>query len=181
LAANDFFEKDIMAGVKGQSGGHNKKPIEIHKRNGTYREDRHGSSSEIVLTNLDILQEIPEPTLKDPVCKEQYYALITLLLRLNLITKTDFPEIEMMYDVLQKYKEISVQLAKIDIVDDIDTYRKLSTLQLKYQDRFSRIGSRYCLSPTVRSKMTIAALNIQKEVDLHHESIVQKWKRGKKA
>lgn len=170
-----------MAGVKGQSGGHNKKPVEVHKRNGTYREDRHGSDAEIVLTNyLDIPQEIPEPNIKDHECKEQYYGLIKLLLRLNLITKTDFPEIEMMYDALQKYKEVSVQLAKVNMVEDIDTYRKLSTLQLKYQDRFSRIGSRYCLSPAVRSRMTIAALNIQKEVDQQNESIVQRWKRGKK-
>ncbi|MDR2392618.1 MAG: P27 family phage terminase small subunit [Treponema sp.] len=170
-----------MAGVKGQSGGHNKKPLEVHKRNGTYREDRHGSNAEMVLTDyLEVPQEIPEPNLKDPACKEQYYSLVKLLVRLNLITKTDFPEIEMMYDALQKYKEVSAKIAQVDILTAIDTYRKLSTLQLKYQDRFSKIGSRYCLSPVVRSRMAITALNIQKEVDLHNESIVQKWKRGKK-
>ncbi|MDR0722089.1 MAG: P27 family phage terminase small subunit [Treponema sp.] len=170
-----------MAGVKGQSGGHNKKPLEVHKRNGTYREDRHGSNAEMVLTDyLEVPQEIPEPNLKDPACKEQYYSLVKLLVRLNLITKTDFPEIEMMYDALQKYKEVSAKLAQVDILTAIDIYRKLAALQLKYQDRFSKIGSRYCLSPAVRSRMTIAALNIQKEVDQQNESIVQRWKRGKK-
>ncbi len=54
-----------MAGVKGRSGGRNRKSIKLHRLDGTYRRDRHGSLTRTATASLATLPAEPDETLLD--------------------------------------------------------------------------------------------------------------------
>jgi hypothetical protein len=145
--------------------GRHKKPIEQHKLEGTYRADRYGNSAEPVISNfLEIPKSISPPeTITDAFIKSHYKHHVQLLSNLHILTVSDIPEINIMYETLQEYRRIYKELQKLKIGSK--EYAYLSLLLLKYGKRFSDYAVRYCISPAARNKLTLESLQIKKEID----------------
>jgi hypothetical protein len=160
--------------------GRHRKPIEQHKLEGTYYEFRHGKNIEPVISNyLEIPQKIlPPETIKDNFIKLHYIHHVQLLANLNILTVSDIPEINIMYETLQEYRNIYTKLQKTEIGSE--EYEKLSLLLLKYGKRFSEYAIRYCISPMSRNKLTLESLQINKEID-NQNTITAKLINKKKA
>jgi hypothetical protein len=163
------------------NSGRNKKPIEQHKLEGTYRKDRHGNSVEPLLYQyLETVQHfLPSENITDDFVKVHYQHHVQLLANLNILTYSDIPEINTMYEALQEYRKIYIELKKVSL-RNVDEYEKLSVLLLKYGKRFSELATKYCISPTARNKLTLETLQIKKEVE-DRNSITAKLIGKKKA
>jgi phage terminase small subunit len=162
--------------------GRHKKPVELHKLDGTYRSDRHENQTELsIVQHLEVPNEIlPPDNITDNALIEHYKHHVQLLIRLNILTYSDFPEINMMYEALQEYRRLYVELQKIDLTKDIEKYEILSSRLLKFGQRFSNLAIKYCISPVARNKLTLETLQINKEVE-EQKSIIAKLIDKKKA
>lgn len=163
--------------------GRHKKPVEQHVLDGTYREDRHGGSVETaIISYLELPKDFSPPiTIKDSFVKSQYKHHTRLLANLNILTISDLPEINLMYETLQEYRKIYKELEKIKIGSD--EYEKLSYLLLRYGKRFSEYAVRYCISPAARNKLTLEtlqAVRLKKEVE-KKDTITAKLVKRKRA
>jgi phage terminase small subunit len=145
--------------------GRHKKPIEQRKLEGTYRADRHGKNVEPVIAPCLEPPEsfLPPATITDSSIKSYYQRHLRLLANLNILTVSDIPEINIMYETLQEYRKIYARLKKEKI--GTEEYGNLSYLLLKYGKRFSEYAVRYCISPMSRNRLTLESLQIQKEID----------------
>jgi hypothetical protein len=156
-----------------------RKPAEQHRLEGTYRGDRHGGGVENYIGNyLEIPEKIEPPeNITDKYCREHYKYHVNLLMRLKILTLSDIPEIDMMYESLQQYRKIGAVLSKLNPLSE--EYEKLSRLLLKFGNRFSEIAVKYCVSPGARNRIRIEALSIRKETE-HQASATAKLLRRKK-
>jgi phage terminase small subunit len=161
--------------------GRHKKPIEQHKLDGTYRRDLHGNAVELsIAPYLEVPNEIlPPDNITDKTIIEYYKHHIQLLSRLHILTYSDMPEINMMYEALQEYRKIYTELQKVDL-KDFNKYEVLSNRLLKFGQRFSNLAIKYCISPVARNKLTLESLQIKKEVD-NQNTITAKLIKNKKA
>jgi phage terminase small subunit len=161
--------------------GRPRKPIEQHKLDGTYREDRQGNNAEPVISQyLEVPKNIDAPvSIIDDFCREHYKYHVRLLANLKILTLSDIPEIDMMYEILQEYRKTYNTLQTIDMINDNETYEILSNRLLKYGNRFSVLASKYCISPTARNKLTLESLSIKKEIE--HTSLTTKLLNKKKS
>jgi phage terminase small subunit len=129
---------------------------------------------------LEVPQNIEPPvSIVDVFCKEHYKYHVRLLANLKILTLSDIPEIDMMYEILQEYRKTYNQLQTIDMIKENETYEKLSNRLLKYSKQFSVLASKYCISPTARNKLTLESLSIKKEIE--HTSITTKLLNKKKS
>jgi phage terminase small subunit len=162
--------------------GRHKKPVEQHKLEGTFRADRHGDSTEVAIVHhLEVPNEIlPPDNITDNALIEHYKHHVQLLVRLNILTYSDFPEINMMYEALQEYRRLYAELQKVDLVKDIEKYEVLSNRVLKFGQRFSNLAIKYYISPAARNKLTLETLQINKETN-EQKSITAKLINKKKA
>jgi phage terminase small subunit len=160
--------------------GRHKKPIEQHKLEGTYRADRYGNNSEpVISTYLEPPKDFSPPeNITDGFVKSHYKHHVQLLANLRILTVSDLPEINMMYETLQEYRRIYAQLRKEKIGGK--EYAYLSLLLLKYGKRFSDYAMKYCISPVARNKLTLESLQIKKEID-NQNTITAKLIGKKKA
>jgi hypothetical protein len=160
--------------------GRHKKPIEQHKLEGTYKDCIHGKSVEPVIAGyLEVPVDLSPPAaITDAFVKSHYQNHIRLLENLQILTVSDIPEIDMMYETLQEYRRIYVKLQEFQIGGE--EYENLSRLLLKYGKRFSDYAVRYCISPAARNKLTLESLQIKKEVE-NQKSITAKLIGRKKA
>jgi phage terminase small subunit len=145
--------------------GRHKKPIEQHKLEGTYRDCIHGKNAEPVIAGyLEVPADfLPPGTITDGFVKDHYQRHVRLLANLHILTVSDIPEINMMYETLQEYRRIYEKLQEEEIGSK--EYESLSYLLLKYGKRFSDHAVRYCISPAARNKLTLESLQIKKEAD----------------
>jgi phage terminase small subunit len=145
--------------------GRHKKPIEQRKLEGTYRADRHGKNVEpLIAPHLEPPESfLPPATITDSFIKSHYQRHVRLLASLKILTVSDIPEINIMYETLQEYRKLYVQLKKEKIGSE--AYGNLSYLLLKYGKRFSEYAVKYCISPMSRNRLTLESLQIQKEID----------------
>jgi phage terminase small subunit len=148
--------------------GRHKKPIEQLKLAGTYRADRHGKNVEPFIAPLLEPPEdfTPPKTIKDPDIRSHYQRHVRLLANFHVLTVSDIPEINIMYETLQEYRNIYTQLKKEEIGGK--GYERLSFLLLQYGKRFSALAVKYCISPVARNRLTLEELQIQKEIDSHN-------------
>jgi phage terminase small subunit len=162
--------------------GRPRKPAAQHKLEGTYIAVRHENSPEAAIAkHLEVPAGIlPPDTITDPVATEHYRHHLQLLVRLNILTLSDIPEINMMYEALQEYRRLYAELQKADPVTDIERYEILSNRVLKFGQRFSTLASRYYISPVARTRLTLETLQINKEVQ-EQKSITAKLIGSKKA
>jgi phage terminase small subunit len=162
--------------------GRPKKSIEQHKLDDTFRKDRHGNSVEPVIANaLEVPNTIlPPNNITDTAIIDHYQHHVQLLIKLNILTYSDIPEINMMYEALQEYKKIYTELQKLNIINDSEKYEMLSNRLLRFGQRFSNLAVKYCISPVARNKLTLEALQIKKEVE-EQKSITAKLINKKKA
>jgi phage terminase small subunit len=143
-----------------------KKPVELKKLQGTYRVDRDTGVENYISDYLEVPKNIEAPvSIADDFCREHYKYHVTLLANLKILTLSDIPEIDMMYEILQEYRKTYDTLQTIDMIKDNETYEKLSNRLLKYGKRFSDLASKYCISPTARNKLTLESLSIKKEIE----------------
>jgi phage terminase small subunit len=144
-----------------------KKSIELKKLEGTYRKDRDANSVEPIIANyLEIpLSILPPENITDKLCREHYTHHVSLLANLKILTYSDLPEINLMYETLQEYRKIYSKLHEIDIEKDFEHYEALSKLVIKFSKRFSELAVKYCISPVARSRLTLDMLQIKKEAD----------------
>jgi phage terminase small subunit len=145
--------------------GRHKKAIEQRKLEGTYREDRHGKNVEpVIAPYLDPPKDfLPPKNITDAFVKQHYQQHVQLLANLHILTISDIPEINMLYETLQEYRKIYIHLQKEKI--DSEKYESLSRLLLRYGKRFSDYAVRYCISPMARNRLTLESLQIKKEID----------------
>jgi hypothetical protein len=165
--------------------GRHKKPVEQHLLDGTYRADRHGGSVETaIIQYLELPKDFSPPaTIKDSFVKSQYKNHTRLLANLNILTVSDLPEINIMYETLQEYRRIYKELQKEKIKIGTDEYDKLSLLLLRYGKRFSEYAVRYCISPAARNRLTLETLQtvrLKKEID-KKDTITAKLVKRKRA
>jgi hypothetical protein len=162
--------------------GRHKKPIEQHKIDGTFRADIHNNRTELaIVRHLEVPNEIlPPDNIIDNDLIEHYKHHIQLLIRLNILTYSDFPEINMMYESLQEYRRLYAELQKVDLIKEIGKYEVLSNRLLKFGQRFSNLAIKYCISPVARNKLTLENLQISKEVN-EQKSLAVKLINKKKA
>jgi phage terminase small subunit len=145
--------------------GRHKTPQALKKLQGTYRADRDNGAENLLSNYLEKIQHfLPPDSITDDYCKTHYSHHINFLSNLNIITYSDIPEINTMYEALQEYRKVYVELQKIKL-SNVDDYEKLSNLLLKYGKRFSELAVKYCISPTARNKLTLEELQINKEVE----------------
>jgi phage terminase small subunit len=143
-----------------------KKPVELKKLQGTYRENKDNGVETYISNYLEVPSNIEAPdTITDNFCREHYKYHVRLLANLKILTLSDIPEIDMMYQTLQNYRKIYDTLQTIDMITDSETYELLSNRLLKYSKRFSDLASKYCISPTSRNKLTLESLSIKKEIE----------------
>jgi phage terminase small subunit len=146
--------------------GRHKKPIEQRILEGSYRKNVHGNSVEPIIYNaLEVPDIKPTTNLTDPFVINHYQHHVQLLARLNILTYSDIPEIEIMYHALQEYRKLYNELQKVDIIKDLEKYDKLSERMLRIGQRFSNLAVKYCISPIARNKLTLESLQIKKEVE----------------
>jgi hypothetical protein len=160
--------------------GRHKKPVEQCKLEGTYREDRHGKNVEpVIAPYLEIPKDfIPPENIKDAFIKNHYKHHVQLLANLRILTISDIPEINIMYETLQEYRRIYARLQKETIGSG--EYESLSQLLLRYGKRFSEYAVKYCISPIARNKLTLESLQIKREIDSQN-SITAKLINRKRA
>jgi phage terminase small subunit len=143
-----------------------RKPVELKKLEGTYRSDRDNGVETYLSNYLEVPANIEAPdSIVDNFCREHYKYHVRLLANLKILTLSDIPEIDMMYQMLQNYRKIYETLQTIDMIKDSETYEMLSNRLLKYGNRFSALASKYCISPTARNKLTLESLSIKKEIE----------------
>jgi hypothetical protein len=157
-----------------------RKPIEQHKLDGTYRKDRHGNSAEALVGSvLEVPTNIlPPDTLKDDYCREHYKYHVNHMAKLKILSLSDIPEIDIMYDCLQRYRKINTALSELSPASE--EYAGLSRLLLKFGAQFSAIAAKYYISPSARNKVKIEELAIQKE-EVRQTSLTAKLIGKKKA
>jgi hypothetical protein len=145
--------------------GRHKKPVEQHKLEGTYRDCIHGKSVEpVIAPYLEVPEDFAPPAaIKDSGIKSYYRQHVRLLANFRVLTLSDIPEINIMFETLQEYRRIYTELQKAEIGGK--EYERLSYLLLKYGKRFSEYAVRYCISPAARNKLTLETLQIKKEAD----------------
>jgi phage terminase small subunit len=145
--------------------GRHKTPIEQRKLEGTYREDRHGKSVEpVIAPYLELPTDFSPPkNITNAFVKKHYQSHVKLLASLRILTASDIPEINIMYETLQEYRNIYTQLQKTKIGSE--EYQSLSFLLLRYGKRFSEYAVRYCISPMARNRLTLESLQIEKEIN----------------
>jgi hypothetical protein len=160
--------------------GRHKKPIEQLKLQGTFRADRHDKSIEpVIAEHLEPPGDVmPPETITDEFVKFHYQHHVQLLANLRILTLSDVPEIDSMYETLQEYRKIYVELQRTKIGSE--EYERLALLLLRYGKRFSEYAVRYCISPMARNKLTLESLQIKKEID-SQDTIVAKLISKKKA
>jgi phage terminase small subunit len=157
-----------------------KKPVELKKLEGTYRTDRDNGVETYLSNYLEVPTNIEAPdSIVDNFCREHYKYHVSLLANLKILTLSDIPEIDMMYQMLQNYRKIYETLQTIDMIKDSETYEALSNRLLKYGNRFSGLASKYCISPTARNKLTLESLSIKKEIE--QTSLTAKLLKKKKS
>jgi phage terminase small subunit len=160
-----------------------KKPVAVHKLEGTYNATRHGNSAEpLIASHVEVPKEIltPPDSITDTAVRDYYEHHLRFLARLNLLHYSDIPEIIIMYKALQEYRKVSDELQTVDMMADTAKYGFLSTQVLKFGKRFSDLAVKYCISPTVRAKLTLENLQISKEI-AGQRSITAKLIGDKKA
>lgn len=155
--------------------GRPRKPTAELQLQGTYRDDRHKNRPE---NNLGSYLQVPEKvtppdTLKTKYCRDYYSYHVNLLISFGVLTISDLPEIQMIFETLEQYREVFTQLKSMDPLKDLDNYDKMTRLLLKLGMRFSDLGAKYCISPTARNKMTLDVLNIQKS-ETENASVINK-------
>jgi phage terminase small subunit len=142
-----------------------KKPVELKKLQGTYREGRDDGVETHISGYLEVPNNIEAPLdITDELCREHYKHHVRLLVNLKILTLSDLPEIAMMYHALQEYRKIHAAMVRVDMVADAETYDFLSERMLKFGRMFSSLATKYCISPVARNKLTMESLNIQKEI-----------------
>jgi phage terminase small subunit len=159
-----------------------RKSIELKKLEGTYRKDRDGNSVEPFIANyLEVpLSILPPKNITDELCREHYIHHVNLLANLKILTYSDLPEIDLMYETLQEYRKIYNKLSEINIEKDIEKYESMSKLLIRFSKRFSELAVKYCISPVARSRLTLDMLQIKKETDTQ-KTITSKLIGKKKA
>ncbi|MDR1957165.1 MAG: hypothetical protein LBQ30_09975 [Treponema sp.] len=158
-----------------------RKPTEQLKLSGTYREDRHGKNADTQIAGiLDIPVELlPPQSITDPYCIEHYKYHTNLLIRLNILTASDLPELELLYLTLQQCREIRAKLADIDMIGNPQDYTRLTRLAVILSDYVSKISQKYYISPVSRMKLQIDQLNLREKQQ--GETLTGKLIKKKKA
>jgi phage terminase small subunit len=160
--------------------GRKRKPVELKKLQGTYKACIDTGVENYISGYLEIPKSIEAPaSISDDFCREHYKYHVRLLANLKILTLSDIPEIDIMYEILQEYRKTYNTLQTIDMIKDNETYERLSNRLLKYGNRFSVLASKYCISPTARNKLTLESLSIKKEIE--HTSITAKLISNKKS
>ena len=146
-----------------------RKPIAQKKLEGTYRKDRDGNrdKSEIILSNLDTAFKEgdslePPANITDDFVKQHYIYHSRLLIKLHILQLSDIPELNMMYELLQRERQVERELESIDISSDIDTFERLTKLQIKLSNAFSSLSVKYYISPTARTHLELDNLELEK-------------------
>jgi uncharacterized metal-binding protein len=99
---------------------------------------------------------------------------------LKILTYSDLPEINLMYETLQEYRKIYKKLSEINIEKDFEKYESWSKLIIRFSKRFSELAVKYCIRPVARSRLTLDMLQIKKEADTQ-KTITSKLIDKKKA
>jgi hypothetical protein len=159
--------------------GRPRKPTEQLKLSGTYRADRHGNNADACIADtLAVPVEVEPPdSIIDSYCREHYKYHINLLIRLKILTLSDIPEIELLYQTLQQLRRIRERLNAMDI--DTPGYIALSELLLKLSNYFSKVAQKYYISPTSRTRIQLEQLNLDQAKK--KESSVSKLIKRKRA
>jgi hypothetical protein len=144
--------------------GRHRQSTEQLKLQGTYKAVKHEHYPDSKITDYLQVPEkiIPPETLKTDYCRQYYTYHVNLLLRLGILTISDLPELQILFETLELYRKLFENVSRLDPLDDLETYEKLAGLLLKAGKRFSDLGAKYYISPTARNKMLLDSLNIQK-------------------
>ena len=167
------------------NSGRKKTPIAEKKLKGTYRADRDGKqeSAENTVNNAvaiprDTAVKAPRTLSKKSAALFEQHA--AALIQLGILSAVDLPELEMMYQLLDQFREVSECLKDVDIVEQTVLYQSLTHLRINLQKQFSAIAARYYISPAARTKLTLDVLDIEKKKSENEnalEKILSKRKR----
>lgn len=102
---------------------------------------------------------------------------INLLIGLKILTLSDIPEIELLYQTLQQCRRIRERLNTMSM--DAEGYIALSELFLKLSSYFSKVAQKYYISPTSRARIQLEQLNLDQAKK--KESSVSKLIKQKRA
>src|SRR5690606_30696209 len=90
-----------MAGVKGRSGGHNRKTTQTLKEEGGYRTTRHANRADVLVEPA----KLPCPEHLGPIGKEAWSRIINALPE-SVVTKLDADSLSAYCDCLEVYAKL---------------------------------------------------------------------------
>jgi phage terminase small subunit len=102
-------------------------------------------------------------TIADKVCKRYYKQHLLLLSKLHILSYSDIPELTIMYETLEQYRNVNNRIQGLDPVSK--EYGNLSRLAMKLSKHFSELAHHYYLSPVARNKMLLDVLDIHEKKD----------------
>lgn len=133
-----------MAGQKGRSGGHNRKTLEKHKAEGTYRDDRHGNRAEAQIKP----SALKAPERFGPVALQTWNDIVETIPE-SMITKLDYKSLVAYCDLCAAYDKL--QRAFED--DPIDKDIRISYLSVI--QNMDRLGRQFGWTPQSRAALTL--------------------------
>ncbi len=135
-------------------GGQNKRPVALHKRAGTYREDRHRDRT----PHPTPIAPKPPRWLSKPA-RTEWRRLAPQLDRLGLLTAVDGPAFALLCDTLARLQEYRAQIDREGAV--IDGYRGAARKHpllgplAQLQRQATTLMEQFGLSPASRARLEL--------------------------
>lgn len=152
--------------------GRPRKPTELKKFEGTYRKDRD-EGKEIAEKKVCAVPGVIIPrdskiscpkTITSKYVRKYWKQLTTNLIQLQVLSFNDLPQLENMMLILQKLREAQEEFAKCNFTsaEQLGNYDMCLKIVSKLTQMFNDLASKYYISPSARSKLTLDVLNVEK-------------------
>lgn len=130
-----------------------RKPLEEHKRDGTFRADRHGAIANAEQLVADGKPQMPVTFVGD--AKEFWEQRIAPLVELKVAKALDTPQLVAMCEWWARYRKVSKALDDADPTGDPFLYTRLSASTARCWQMFSKIAAKFGMSPADRASLRI--------------------------
>lgn len=151
--------------------GRPRKPVAQKKLEGTYRKDRDLQTELVEKKVIDSGALFPKDkkiscpkTIKSKYVRSYWRKLTTTLISMQVLSPIDLPQLELMMNILEKLRSAQEMFieTELDSTENIQKYDFLLKTISKLTQMFNDLASKYYVSPSARSKLTLDVLNIEK-------------------
>jgi P27 family predicted phage terminase small subunit len=139
------------------------KPIEVHKRNGTYRADRHGDGMPLLIAGRPDLAEFERPPRElDREAAQHWRLLVPDLIRSGILDRTDLPALILLCETwsdIRKHRRVLRERGQYESGSMGQPVASPSVRMLRDAiSQYNQLAAAFGLDPLARTRLAVEGL-----------------------